>query len=247
MKRFNLNALAISGVLLTGLLFSACKKSTFENNDPDVAGLMAFNLAPDKSVEIGISGNALTNGPLAFTSYTGAYLRIYPGTRPFESYDYANGDSLDVTNFEFEPNKYYSAFVVGSAGNYQNVVVNDNLDTLTSSGPAYVRYVNAINGTTNPAVTITSGGTNVVNSNAAFASVSDFVAIEPGAATITVNEGSVNATRTITLEQKNVYTILLVSGATSADPAQIKFIVNGSLTDESGQRISGSAQAVIVK
>jgi predicted alpha/beta hydrolase family esterase len=95
-------------------------------------------------------------------------------------------------------------------------------------------------------VTITSGGTPASN-NAAFASVSEFTAVNPGDVTIAVSEGSINASRTITVEQKKVYTVLLVSGASTADPAQIKFISNGTLDDEAGQRSVSSAQIVSVK
>ncbi|MEI9909302.1 MAG: DUF4397 domain-containing protein [Bacteroidota bacterium] len=250
MKKNHLNVFAISGILLMGILFTACKKSNFENTNPEVAGLMAFNLAPDQSVAIGISGNALTSSPLGFTSYTGGYLGIYPGNRTVESYNYASGDSIATASYDFTAKKYYSLFVVGSNDNYQNVIVNDNFDSLSSSsGQAYIRYINAINGSASPQVTITANGTNVVNSNAAFAGISEFVAVAPGPVAITVNEGStVNANRTITVEQKKVYTVLLASGATSADPAQIKYVVNGTLEDEavSGQRIS-SAQVVNIK
>lgn len=232
---------------MAGVLFTACKKSNFENNNPDVAGLMSFNLASDKSVVLGLSGSALTSQPLAFTSYTGGYQNIYPGNRTFESYDYANGDSLASKAFDFEAKKYYSAFVLGSAGSYQNVVVNDNIDSLSSStGKAYVRYINAIDGSANATVTVTSGGT-PASSNAAYASVSEFTAVNPGDVTIAVSEGTINANRTFAVEQKKVYTVLLVSGASTADPAQIKYIVNGTLDDEAGQRTISSAQPVNLK
>lgn len=247
MKSIKSITLALSGIVMAGVLFTACKKSNFENNNPDVAGLMSFNLSPDRSVILGLSGSALTNFPLAFTSYTGGYQNIYPGNRTFESYDYTTGDSLASKAFTFEAKKYYSAFVIGSAGTYQNVVVNDNFDSLSSSsGKAYIRYINAINGSANANVTVTSGGTPSSN-NATFASVSEFAAVNPGDVTIAVSEGSINASRTITVEQKKVYTVLLVSGASTADPAQIKFIVNGTLDDETGQRSVSSAQIVSVK
>jgi hypothetical protein len=246
MKKFHLNAFALGGILLAGVLFTSCKKSNFDNTNPEVAGLMAFNLAPDRSVAMGIGGNVFTNSPLAFTNYTGGYQGIYPGTRSVESFEYASGDSMASASFDFVAKKYYSVFVVGIDGHYQNVIVTDNFDSLSSSsGQAYIRYVNAINGSTSPTVTITSNGSNVVNGNAAFGTVSEFVPVAPGDIAIAVNEGSaINVSRTIAVEQKKVYTILLASGATSADPAQIKFVTNGLLDEEvSGQRIS-SAQIV---
>ena len=249
MKRFHLKAFALSSIVLAGLLFSACNKFDNEDNNTPVAGLMAFNLASDKTVGFAIGGNALTNSPLSFTSYTGGYLGIYPGNRSVESYDYVSGDSVASASYDFAVEKYYSAFVIGSNGTYQNVIVTDNFDSLSaSSGQAYIRYISAIAGSASPAVTISINGSNVVNDNAAFASVSEFVAVTPGDVAITVNEGTaINASRTITLEQKKVYTVLLASGATATDPAQIKYVENGTLEDEAAQRISSSAQALKIK
>ena len=248
MKRFHLKAFALSSIVLAGLLFSACNKFDNEDNNTPVAGLMAFNLAPDKTVGFAIGGNALTNSPLSFASYTGGYLGIYPGNRSIESYDYMTGDSIASASFDFQAEKYYSAFVVGTGGTYQNVIVNDNLDSLSSSSGPYIRYINAIAGSGSPAVTISVNGNNVVNSDAPFASVSDFVAVTPGEVAITFNQGSTNASRTITLEQKKVYTVLFASGATTTDPAQIRYVENGMLEDEvSGQTISSSAQSVNIR
>jgi Domain of unknown function (DUF4397) len=126
------------------------------------------------------------------------------------------------------------------------VIVKDNFDSLTSAGQAYVRYVNAINGSTNPAVTIS--GSSINNSSAAFGSVSNFVAVSPGSTSISVTDGNtVNANRTITTEANKVYTVLLSSGATSSDSTQIKYIVNGTLDNASGQRVSSAARTTTVK
>lgn len=249
MKRLKTNALALGGILAVGLLFTACKKSNFENNNPDVAGLMAFNLAPDRTIAVSIGGNAVTNNPLAFNNYTGGYLGIFPGSRSVEAYDYSSGDTLAAATFDFQAKKYYSSFLLGRDGNYQHVIVNDNFDSLSSSnGQAYVRYINGINGSVNPNITLTSGGTAVVNTTVGFGTVSEFVSVAPGELAIAVSGADANANRTINVEAKNVYTILLSSGASSADPAQIKFVSNGVLADEvSGQRISSSAQIVDIK
>ncbi|MFI5129810.1 MAG: DUF4397 domain-containing protein [Chitinophagales bacterium] len=232
------------------ILFSACKKSFLDNNNNDqqAAGLMAFNLVPEKTVSVTIGGNVLPGSPLAFNSYSGDYLPVYPGTRTVESFDFATNASLASASDSFEVNKYYSVFVIGTTGNYHNILVNDNFDSLSSSsGEAYIRYINAINGSANAAVTISGSSAN--NSNIAFGSVSDFIAVTPGSTTITVTDGSaVNVNRTISTEAKKVYTVLLSSGAATSDPAQIKFITNGTLTDDvSGQRVSSSSQGTTIK
>ena len=246
-KGFLLKTITICAIGST-ILFSACKKSNVDNNnDQQLAGLMAFNLVPDKTVSVAIGGNVLPGSPLAFNSYTGVYLPVYPGTRTVESFDFATNTSLASASDSFEVKKYYSVFVIGTTGNYRNILVNDNIDSLSSSGQAYIRYINAINGSAKAAVTISGSSAN--NSNIAFGSVSDFIAVTPGSTVITVTDGSaVNVNRTINTEGKKVYTVLLSSGATTSDPAQIKYITNGTLTDDaSGQRVSSSSQTTTIK
>jgi hypothetical protein len=226
------------------LLFSACNKSGNENDNTPVSGLMAFNLAPDLSLAgFAISGNNLTPSPLAFNNYTGVYLRIYPGSRSLESYNFSSGAALATTTYNFEASKYYSVFLAGTDSGYQNIIVNDNIDSLTPSTQAFARYVNAIPDASAPTVTITSNGSNVVNDNASFTSVSEFTAINPGPVTINVsNGGTINANRTITLEQGKVYTLLLSGrpGGTGDNAVQIKYIQNGTV-DASADKVSSSS------
>lgn len=228
---------SIGALLLMTIGFNACKKTV--NNNPHIpaAGLMAFNLAPDSTlVGFSVGGNKLTSTPLAFTEYTGTYLGVSPGTQDISAFNYLNGAPLATASQLFVDSAYYSAFLVGTSGNYKNVIVKDNVDSLTSAnGQAYVRYVNAISDSTLlPRVTIASNGANVFDTTSAFAAVSAFKGITPGDITINVNaETSGNANRTITVEQGKIYTILLVGSPTATDSTkaiQIKFIQNGQVT-----------------
>jgi len=244
-KRFLFKTIAVCAIA-SMVLFTACKKSNMDsNNDVPVAGLMAVNMVPSKTVAVTIGGNVLGSA-LTPNSYTGTYLRIFPGNRTIESFDYDANASLATASDSFEVNKFYSVFILGTTGAYQNVIVNDNFDNLTNAGQAYVRYINGINGSANAGVTISGSSAN--NSPATFGTVSDFVSVTPGSTTITVSDGSsLNINRTITTEANMVYTVLLSSGATSSDPAQIKYIVNGKLDVASGQRVSAASQTAIVK
>ncbi|MEO8404392.1 MAG: DUF4397 domain-containing protein [Chitinophagaceae bacterium] len=236
--------------LAGGLLFASCNKSHNDDNNSNtpVAALMAFNLSPDLSqAGFALSGSNLTQVPLTFNSYTGGYLAIYPGTRSVESYNYSSGTSLVNTNYTFEDSTYYSVFLVGTAGAYQNVIVKDNLDSLPATDQAYVRYINAIPDASSPTVTIASGGTNVVNDNAAFPAVSGFTAVNAGTVTVNVtNGGTITANRDITLESKKVYTILLsgTPGGTGDNAVQIKFITNGTVEGNTGKMSSSSARVL---
>ncbi len=243
-------AIAVAVILLSSIIFLSCKKDNNDNNNIPVAGLMAFNLSPDKSsVGFALSGSNLTNAPLAYTNYTGAYLGIYPGAREVQSYDFNSAGTIASAPGTFEADKYYSVFLLGAAGNYKNIVVNDNVDTLAgSSGQAFIRYVNAIpDSVSAPTVTITANGSNVINDPAPFTTVSNFVPVSAGSVSIAVkNSSNIDVSRTITVEEKKVYTVLLVGIPGSATtPAEIKFIGNGTLDDASRRTSSANRAASI--
>lgn len=219
------------------ILFSACKKSDVPATP--TSGLMAFNLIPDSAtgpVVFALSGRSITNTPLSFTNYTGNYLSILSGTRELQLYSAANPNSaLATTSFSAEDKKYYSAFAIGANGTYKNLVTDDNLDSIPSStGNAFVRYINAIPDSSQPAVTITANGTDVVKKDVPFGTVSDFTGITPGDITVNVsNDSTISANRTITLEKDKVYTMLIMGMPKTTDTAkavQIKYIINGTIT-----------------
>ena len=101
---------------------------------------------------------------------------------------------------------------IDANGNYKNMITEDNLDSLpTSTGNAFVRYINAIPDSSGPMVTIASNGTNVESGNASFVKVSEFTGIAPGDIFAAVNiNATISADRTFSVEKDKVYTILLV-------------------------------------
>lgn len=220
------------------LLLAACSK--FDNDDNNsgtpVSGLMAFNLVPDKdAIGISLNGNNLTPTPLNYTSFTGTYQRVFAGNRQIESYEINSDSTLATSAFAFEPDKFYSLFVTGANGEYRNIIVRDNVDSLSAeSGKAYLRYINAIPDSTKPTVTITAGGGEIFNSEAGYSTVSEFAEANPGQVSIAVkNNSTINADRTISLEQGKVYTILLLGLPEAGDTThkvQIRYIENGSLS-----------------
>jgi hypothetical protein len=252
-KYFSMRSLFVTtGIVLSGLIFVGCNKDDDTPIDTPVAGLMAANLAPDKAaIGVSLSGNGISGTPLTYTSFTGGYLSIYPGNRPVEAYDYNSGASFTSENFNFEADKYYSLFVVGANDNYRNVIVEDDFNSLSStSGSAYIRYINALPDSTASTVTISANGGDVVNENASYAAVSNFVEVTAGSVTIDVSNGStVDATRTITLEERKVYTVLLIGDPNApVSNVEIRYIENGTLSDEEPEgRISASTQSATSK
>jgi len=228
-----LQLIVIGCIVFAGGLFTACKKSNDNSGNTPVAALMAFNLAPDKSsIGIKLSGSDLVQTPLNYSGFTGSYLPVYPGNMTIEAFDSSN-TSFSSSSNSFEEGKYYSLFVVGNNGSYSNLVVNDNFDSLSAGDQAYVRYINAIPDSSKPLVNITAGGNNVFHTNAAFSTVSEFASVPAGDLAISLtNESTINASRTISLEQKKVYTILLLGNPAATDSTgkvQIRFIENGGL------------------
>lgn len=238
MKRSNskrvYSVFIIVGLLTGALVFTACKKSNDNLPNSPVSAVMAFNLAPDKAaIGISFSGSNLVGAPITYTGYTGNYLQIYSGTYNLKAFDSSN-NAFTTSDYSFDTSRYYSLFVVGNAGTYKNLVVNDNFDSLTgTSGKAYLRYINAIPDSSKPTITISAGGSNVVSTSTGFATVSDFVPVTAGDVNVGLsNEGSINTSRTITLEEKKVYTILLLGTPAATDTTgkvQIRFITNGGL------------------
>jgi hypothetical protein len=233
------------GVAVAALVFTSCKKLDSDENNLPVSGLMAMNLATDPApVGFAVSGNIITPAPLEFTSYTGGYVSLYSGQRPVSAYNHLSGQSLATADQMFDADKYYSAFLFGSGSSFEEVVVQDKLDTLSSSTQAFVRYVDGIQTNGAATVTVTMNGTNVINESASYKAVSEFKAVDPGSVTIHVTGSNVDVTRTITLEKQKIYTIILAGkpGETGTYVPQIRFIVNGT-ADVTTQKV-GSVEVL---
>ncbi len=239
----------ITAVFSAGLLLSSCLKSddTGTGNTP-AAALMAVNLAPDAgAVGFSISGNSLVSAPLAYNSYSGSYRLVFPGTRFVEAYDYYSGVSLATASNLFDTSGYYSVFLLGTTGNFENLIVEDKLDSLEGPGQAFIRYVNAIPGTENPALTISVNGSQVLQETSGYRAVSGFRAVAPGEAMIRVSNGTtIDTSRSIILEEQNIYTILLTGlpGETGEKAVQVKYIRNGMITEETGRSGTGANRLI---
>jgi Domain of unknown function (DUF4397) len=226
-----------TAVLFAIVSLISCNKNNTLAHVP-MAGLMAFNLAPDQNnIGFTASGSTITSTPLPYSNYTGAYLNFTPGITSISAFDYGSNNVLGISSLNAIDSGYYSVFLVGSNGAYQTVVVRDYFDSLSAtSGLAYIRYVNAvIDSGAKANVTISSGSNNVLDSTSALGIVSTFKGVSPGNITVNVNSASDAplANRTISLTQGDVYTILLIgeTGVTDTTRAvQVKYVINGKLT-----------------
>lgn len=214
------------------VLLVGCSKDDDANNT-EVAGLMTFHLVSDQpSIGVSLSGNTLPGSPYSYLGYTGYYANIFPGTRSIESFGAASTPLLS-SSYAFSAGEYYSLFVVGAAGVYRHIVVEDDFDSLSATaGRSYIRYINAIPDSAMATVEIGEPGGSL-NFTPSFGEVSDFQAVTAGSVTITVSANLVQDTsRTITLEEKKAYTILLTGRRDATNPdeqIQIRFVENGRL------------------
>lgn len=229
---------ALLGLITGGMLLTSCLKT--EDNTPDipVAGLMAFNLATDKEgITINLSGNNINNQPLAFGNYTGGYVNIYPGTRPTLAIDAYSGTAItSTTNYTYDSSRYYSLFTIGADSNYSNIIVEDGLDSLDlMAGKAWVRFIHAIPDSGQAVISLSTTGSGNITENSSFGTVSDFAAVNAGEITVSIsNDATINVSRTFAAAENKVYTVLLIGDPNATDPGravQIKYIVNGTITD----------------
>lgn len=221
--------------LITAVTFSACKKDKIVSTP--VAGVMAFNLIPDSTqpVVFVVDNNSITNSAISFNNYTGGYLPVNIGPRKLGLYQMNSNQPLDTAFYTFENGKYYSLFAMGANGSYMTKIVSDRLDSLpTTTGNAFVRYVNGIPDSSSQNITITANGSEVLNTNTSLGDVSGFTGIAPGDITINVNNDStISANKTITLEKDKVYTLLLTGMPNATDTAKavkVHYIINGTVT-----------------
>lgn len=224
--------------LVTGLLGACNKKDAVATHIP-AAGIMVFNLAPDKDgIGVTLSGNLLNTTPLGYTDYNGTYQSIYTGTRDIQSFDFKDSAFVSST-FTFEDNNYYSLFITGNNGVYSTLTVKDDIDSNATADKAYIRYINAIPDSTAPVVSITSGGVSVSQAPAAFNTVSTFLPVNAGDISITASNGSdISTDRTLKVENGKVYTVLIVGVPGETDnerKIQIRYVVNGSVPAASGK------------
>lgn len=216
--------------ILAVLILAACRKDSGGTRIP-AAGVMAFNLAPDRdAVGISLNGNQLTPQPMGFTNYNGMYQQAYTGTREVRSYDVQHDTTLAVSSVDLEDQELYSVFLIGNAGVYRHLIVHDDLDSSAPATQAYIRFVQAIPDSSD--LNITVGG-EMLEQPVRFGDCTPFEGVSGGEVQVSVSNGSgISAERTLTLESGRVYTILLV-GLPDAEQeeksVQIRYIQNGAV------------------
>lgn len=231
-KKFSIPVLLF---VLASLLFASCKKDEVQV-DSEAAGLMVYNLIPDKdAVGFAIDGVNFLPQPVTYTNYSGPYRPVFTGNKMIETYDAQNSSTIAQSPVALKDSGYYSLFAMGANETYRNVFVQDNLASLPSgSGNAFVRFVNGIPDSSDVNVTITSGTDVAVNTESKYAQVSSFSPAAPGNINIVLSNAdhSIDVNRTIAIEKDGIYTILLVGLPSAVNPdnnVKILFTQNATI------------------
>ena len=227
---------SVLAALFLGVFLISC--SPDDDNyyiDPDqIAGFMAINTVTDQE-SIGVSLSGVRVGqPLTYRAYTGGYLNIFPGERSTNSFSPYSGNTLTTLDFDYKKGNYYSLFITGREDDYDNIVVKDPLNDLeVRDSIAYVRYINAIPGADSTAINVSGKTASIFEDFAPYQEVSDFIPIKPQTVTVKVETGDeTNVEREIQLEDRKVYTLLIVGDPESDEEwtePQIRYIENGKL------------------
>jgi len=125
----------------------------------------------------------------------------------------------------------YTALAVGRRSGLRVRVFRDDLST--PKGQALVRVVQA--SMKHPQVTVSWGGS-VLASKLPFASVTSYLAVSPGAETVTVTAGSGDARSAVALTAGSIHTLVVLDGANGLE------ITNLDDADGSSQLPVGGAQ-----
>lgn len=214
-------------------LIISCKKDK-TNTVQGVAGLVAFNLAPDQNqLMVTLDGNYFTSTPLLYSRYTGKYFGVYEGDHTVVSFDNASNVDLANADFTFKDSGYYSLYFMGYKSHYRNFIVEDKLASIPkSTEKSFIRYLYAIPDSLGAHVTISNAGINTFDENNTYGNITGFKQLEPGNVVVKIKNGSgdIDEQRTVDLEANGIYTILLQGTTQSTDTLQkvkISMIKNG--------------------
>lgn len=133
-------------MLFAGLALSAaltsCSKDFDNTPAPAVSGLNVIHAAPTTELLDFYVGNTRgNNANFGFGQKLG-YFNIYSGSSKLTITKKNSGTALVSQDFNFQPEKGYSLFVIGKIDSLKYLMVKDSV-SLPANGKANIRFVNA--------------------------------------------------------------------------------------------------------
>lgn len=186
---------AIALLTISALTFQSCSKDPV--TAPEMAYLNIINTSPTVGTfNIYLDKNLINqNGAVAFNGSTG-YSQTSPGNHSIK-FTTAGMDDVITKNINLEANTVNSLFLVDKGERMDFLKIKDNLGNLGST-KAFVRFINLSPNA--PALNLTVKDGEVVVSDKAYKTNSEFIEIEPKAYVFQIKDKATGATATAELE-----------------------------------------------
>lgn len=190
------------------LAISSCKKDSADDQGEN-AKLSVVNLSPEiPAAEVYFNNELQTTTPILFATSSG-YLSVKTGNRTGDVKAAGTSLTLSSQRYLFKANRNYSLFIAGNVSDntLKTVFVEDDL-TLAATSEGRIRLFHGCVGA--PNVDILLNG-NVVISNVAYASLSDFTTVQAGTYTLTVRQSGTTTVLfslpNVLIERGKIYTL----------------------------------------
>jgi hypothetical protein len=198
-----------AGLALSAVLAS-CSKDFDNTPAPAVSGFNIIHASPTTELlDFYVNNTRGNNKNFGFTQRLG-YFEVYSGTSKITITKKGNGTPLIGENFNFQPERLYSLFIVGKVDSLKYLMVKDSV-SLPASGKANIRFVNASPDA--PALNLSVGtATTDLVTDKAFRQYSEFTSVDAASkVTLTAKNkttGAIEATLpNVNIEAGRTYTV----------------------------------------
>jgi hypothetical protein len=221
---------AIALLSITALTFQSCSKDPVAT--PEIAYLNITNTSPTVGTfNIYLDNNLVNqNGAVSFNGSTG-YFQTSPGNHSVKFTTASSTESKITKNIPLEANTINSLFLIDKGENMDFFKIKDNLGSITSA-KAFVRFINLSPNA--PALNLAVKESDVIISDKAYKTSSEFIEIEPKAYVFEIKDKATGTTAKAELESVELkagksYTIIATGLLNPSDIEQAfggKLIIN---------------------
>jgi hypothetical protein len=197
--------------LLAGSVLTSCFGDLEAPSLPPIAYVSIYQGSPDApAMDIFANANKVNREPMNFSEAL-AYNQFYPGNRNFRFSPSNSATSLFEKNFRLSADSVYSVFVLNKSVNLDAILVKDVWKD-PNAEKAQLRLVHLSPDTEGVKLVLNQGTTPIIASTA-YKSVSNFVEIPKGNATLVLKSADTDQTLitsgTLELKGNRVYTLIV--------------------------------------
>jgi len=163
-------------VLTVSAVLTSCSKDFDNTPAPAVSGLNVIHAVPTTELfDFYVNNTRGNNQNFSFTQKLG-YFNLYSGSSKISVTKKGNATALASENFNFQPERGYSLFVIGKVDSLKFLMVKDSV-SLPASGKANIRFVNASPDAPALNLALSTGTTDLVTDKA-YRQYSEFTTID---------------------------------------------------------------------